>query len=178
MAEHVGEEHAVLAGHVAEPEHQAGPAVAVDVRDPELVANDGDVVALAGAGRRRRDDCAVGGVGLFDVAGLGAEARVLEVVEDLPRAETGRRVDEVPVHRLLIGLVGWTGVVELEGRRLGGVDAAVLTRRDDVVDRPATEIALPVVVGARRDGLRDFGAKIRCDQGAYGDRRSGAAERR
>src|SRR5206468_7849362 len=64
-------------------------------------------------------------VGALDVCGLRAEGRVLVEVRDLRARQAGRVVDQVLVHRELVGRMGRVDVVELELGEVGAAEGPV-----------------------------------------------------
>ena len=129
VPEHVHHEEAVLGRRVARAELGVRAGRAEDVGHAEAPVADDD---------RSRSRA----VGPLDVGPADAEAGLLEVAAEVGGLQVRRDSDQVGVHRALVVAMRR----RLPGGRRGGVDEAVLARRQDVVDLTASAVG----VGAAR----------------------------
>ena len=154
VAQRVDEEQAVLGSGIADPEHQLGAGVAVDVGHPEL---------LVTHDRHPR----LGGLGALRVTGRDPERRVLEVVRDRGRRDRSGRRGQVGVHRELVVVVLRASAGGLELSQLRGVVKAVGPRGQDVAKAAvvACPVRLHLGLGGRHAQERGTGR----ESGDFGD---------
>ena len=137
MAEDVHEEQPVLGTHVAHRPEGRRARVGIDVRHAvTTVAHDGHIRSRA--------------VGALLVPRPNAKARVLEKAADAGLVESGRRVEQVAVERVLVVVVARARTGRLEGGQVQRADKAVGSGRQDVAKTARVGCAVGLRGGLRR----------------------------